>query len=198
VKRIAPAMALVLLLLPVAAHAKGVNVRISSAPNGTDAGEPWTTLVTVRIPGHGPQSLEPQVIIRKDSVRKTFPTFPTSKNNVYRARVIFPSRGTWRYGVYDGMDRVDPGLGQVHWFPPVTIAAGQTELDEPPLPVSGEVEPGPERRGQLPPETYVVPGSDEDESEGNGAMFPVLAFLLAAAVAGPVWLRRRRNKKRAA
>jgi hypothetical protein len=197
VKRIALAMVAVLLLLPTAAHAKGTNVRISSAPNGTDVGEPWTTLITITMPGNGRlEGLRPAMIVRRGSEQKAFAAAPTTKRGVYRVQVVFPSRGTWRYGVDDGFDRFERGAGQVHDFPPVTIAADQPEVDDPPLPISGEIEPevAPPARGQLPPETYVVPTTDEDES--NSAMFPALAFLLAAALAGPVWIRRRRQRAR--
>ncbi|MGH2838633.1 MAG: hypothetical protein ACRDJY_09865 [Thermoleophilaceae bacterium] len=205
-KRIAPVVVLVLLLLPVASHAKGTDVRIWSAPHGTDAGETWTTDVIVSMPGNGRLGgVSPKVIIRKGSVREAFPTTRTGKTGVYRAQVVFPSRGKWSYGVDDGFDRFEPGAGRVHRFPRVMIAAGQPELAKAPKPISGDIsmemeaeQPAP--RGQLPPERYVVPGSKDDESDGDGgsAMFPALAFLLAAAVAGPVWLRRRRNNKRAA
>lgn len=200
--RIAPVVVLVVLLLPAAAQAKGTNVRISSAPNGTDAGETWTTNVIVTMPGNGRfGGVSPKMIIRKGSVREVFPAVPTGKKGVYRAQVVFPSRGKWSYGVDDGFDKLERGAGRVHRFPPVRIAAGQPELAKAPRPVSGDIrfEMQDEPRGQLPPETYVVPGSRDDESDDDGgsAMFPALAFVLAAGVAGPVWLRRRRNNKRA-
>ena len=203
-KRIAPIVALVLLLLPAAAEAKGTNVRISSAPNGTDAGEPWTTLITITMPPKEPLvGVAPKMIIRKGSVRETFPAVRTARKGVYRATVVFPSRGEWTYGVEDGMDKFEPGIGRVHRFPPVTIAAGQSNVAKAPLPISGEIseeeieaaENAP--RGQLPPETFRVASTDDEEDSGSGAMFPALAFLIAAAVAGPVWVRRRRNNKRA-
>jgi MYXO-CTERM domain-containing protein len=142
------------------------------------------------------------MIIRKGPAREAFPAERTAKKGVYRATVVFPSRGTWSYGVEDGMDKFEPGIGRVHRFPPVKIAAGVPTVAEPPLPISGEIseeeieaaENAP--RGQLPPETFRVASHNDDDS-GSGAMFPALAFLLAAAVAGPVWLRRRRNNKRA-
>lgn len=202
-KRIALVVALVMLLLPAMGQAKGTNVRISSAPNGTDAGEPWITTTIITMPGNGRlRGVSPRMIIRNGEARQSFPATPTGKPGVYRVRVVFPSRGTWSYGVDDGLDKFEPGAGRVHRFPPVTIAAGQPTVVKAPLPISGEVseevvqavEDAP--RGQLPPETVVALPSDEDDE--SGAMFPALAFLLAAAVAGPVWLRRHRNNKRAA
>ena len=199
-------VALVLLLLPATALAKGTNIRLSAAPNGTDAGEPWFTNVIVTMPGNGRLGgVSPRMIIRKGSVRQTFRTYRTAKKGVYRARVVFPSRGTWRYGVDDGFDHFEHGAGRVHRFPPVMIAADQPTLAKAPRPISGDIsdqldaEQGTTATGQLPPETYVVPGSKDDgnDSDGSNAMFPALAFVLAAAVGGPVWLRRRRNNKRA-
>jgi hypothetical protein len=199
VKRIAPLVALVLLPLPVAAQAKGTDVRISDAPNGTDAGETWTTNVTVIMPGNGRLGgLSPKMIIRKGSVREVFPATRTGKKGVYRTQVVFPSRGRWSYGVDDGFDKFERGAGRVHRFAPVRIAAGQPTLAKAPRPISGDISMvmEDEPRGQLPPETVVALPSEEDDE--SGAMFPALAFVLAAAVAGPVWLRRRHNKKRAA
>lgn len=200
-KRIAPVVALVALLLPAAALAKGTNVRISSAPNGTDAGETWTTNVIVTMPGNGRfGGASPKMIIHKGSVRETFAATRTGRKGVYRVQVVFPSRGKWSYGVDDGFDRLERGAGRVHRFPPVMIAAGEPELAKAPRPISGDISM--EMRsadhaasGQLPPETYVVPSSSDDESDAKGGlvMFPAFAIVLTA-----VWLRRRRNKKRAA
>jgi hypothetical protein len=201
VKRIAPVIAIVVLLLPAAALAKGTNVRTSSAPNGTDAGEQWVTTAIITMPGNGRfDGLSPRMIISKDSVRQSFRAEPTGKRSVYRFRVVFPTRGVWRYGVADGFDRFEPGAGRVHWFPEVRIAADQPKLAKPPRPVSGDIrfEMQGEPRGQLPPETVVALPSDEEDDDGSGAMFPALAFVLAAAVVGPVWLRRHRKNKRAA
>jgi hypothetical protein len=209
VKRIVPLVALVLLLAPVTAQAKGTNIRVSDAPNGTDAGEPWVTNVIVTMPGMGridavmTTRLSPRMVIRKGSARRTFPALPTGKPGVYRVRVVFPSRGEWSYGVEDGFGGLERGAGRVHRFPPVKIAAGQPTLAKPPRPISGDIrfemqaasDVAP--RGQLPPETFRVASTEEHEDDGSGAMFPALAFVLAAAVAGPVWLRRRRNNKRA-
>ena len=200
-KRMAPLVALVLLLLPAAAHAKGTDVRISYAPNGTDAGEPWVTTVIVTMPGNGRlDGVSPRMIIRKGSVRRTFRAEPTGKRGVYRVRVVFPSRGEWSYGVHDGFDKFERGAGRVHKFPPVKIAAGQPELAKAPRPISGDIsmEMADEPRGPLPPETFTAASNENDDDGGSDAMFPALAFLLAAGVAGPVWLRRRRNNKRAA
>ena len=172
-KRIAPVVALVVLLVPAAAQAKGANVRISSDPSGTEPGEPWFTRVTVTMPGYGRLGgIRPRVIIRRGAQKRSFPVFPTSRRGIFTTRVVFPSRGPWRYGVYDDVNEIVRGAGRVHWFPEVMIAAGQPKVAKLPRPTRGD--------------------------GGSSAMFPALAFLLAAGVAGPVWLGRRRNNKRAA
>jgi hypothetical protein len=198
VKRIAPAVALALLLFPAGVHAKGTNVRISSAPHGTDAGERWTTLVRITMPGAGPlEGVRPRVVIRNGTATEAFPAEPTGRPGVYRAAVVFPSRGTWRYGVLDGLDRFEPGAGRMHGFPPVTIGPDEPGLEEPPLPISGEIEhdmtpaalDGPQ--GQLPPRLYPAPR--EESGGGTSAAIPLIAIVLGAALVVPAWLRRRRR-----
>ena len=198
-KRLALAPALVLLLIPAAAEAKGTNVRISSAPNGTDAGESWSPLITINMPGAGRvEGVRPRVIIRRGVMRRSFATKPTGRRGVYRARVVFPSRGRWRYGVDDGLDRFEPGAGRVHGFPPVRIAPGEPTLPKAPLPISGEVdvdvnEPGfhgPE--AVLPPETTISPAPNED---GGGSGWATAALVLGGlgVAAGTVITVRRRK-----
>jgi hypothetical protein len=202
VKQFVLVPALLLVLLPGAAHAKGTNVRISSAPNGTDAGESWTPLITVTMPGNGRLAgVRPRVIIRHGAMRRTFAARPAGRPGVYRARVVFPSRGEWRYGVDDGLDRFEPGAGRVHGFPPVRIAAGQPAAGKPPLPISGEVEAdagatpaaldGPQ--GQLPPERF---GPPADASDGGGGWLSALLLAggMVGVATGMVLLRRRMRR----
>ncbi|HYH57650.1 MAG TPA: hypothetical protein VD790_00320 [Thermoleophilaceae bacterium] len=199
-KRISFAIGLTLLLLPAGAHAKGTNVRTSSAPHGTDAGERWTTLVRITMPGAGPlEGLRPRVVIRRGDTITAFTAEPTGKPGVYRAGVVFPSRGMWRYGVVDGLDRFERGAGRLHGFPPVRIGPNEAELDEPPLPISGEVEEiaAPAAldspQGQLPPRTYSVATEEDDGGSGMSAAIPVAAIVLGAALLLPAWVRRRRR-----
>src|SRR5262245_24511016 len=84
-------------------------VKLSSLPKGLSAGEPWVVDITVLQHGLATQplsGLSPTVTIRKVAVRapsasrpvaKTFRARPTGKVGVYRARVVFPSAGTWRF-----------------------------------------------------------------------------------------------------
>ena len=110
-------------------------VRLSSSPKGLSAGEPW--IVDIRVLQHGLASqplccLRPTVTIsRAVQVRSTgaalksmtFRARPTSRAGVYRARVVFPEAGTWRYEVYDAFTMY--GGARTHRFAPVKIAPGR-------------------------------------------------------------------------
>jgi hypothetical protein len=108
-------------------------VRLSSLPTGLSAGEPWVVNITVLQHGRTPlDGLKPTVTIRKVAARTTsassqaakeshtFAARPTGRTGVYRARVVFPSAGTWRYEVYDAF--VTYGGARTHTFAPVKIA----------------------------------------------------------------------------
>jgi hypothetical protein len=112
-------------------------VRLSSSPNGLSADEPW--VVDIKVLQHGLASqplccLSPTVTIRRVApVRSTssalkgsltFRARPTSRTGVYRARVVFPDAGTWRYEVYDAFTMY--GGAHTHKFAPVKITAGGT------------------------------------------------------------------------
>lgn len=112
-------------------------VKLSSSPKGVSADEPW--VVDIAVLQHGLASqplccLKPTVTIRQvapirstsASLEKplTFSARPTSRPGVYRARVVFPSAGTWRYEVYDAFTRF--GGARTHKFAPVRIAPSGT------------------------------------------------------------------------
>ncbi len=112
-------------------------VRLSSAPKGLSADEPWVVNITVLQHGLASQPLcclKPTVTIsRVGRVRTTsaalkksltFRARPTSRAGVYRARVVFPDAGTWRYEVYDAFTMF--GGARTHKFAPVKIALGRT------------------------------------------------------------------------
>ena len=111
-------------------------VKLSSTPKGVAAGEPWVVDITVLQHGN-PKTplccLKPTVTIRQvvatrstsanaqiAKEKRTFAAKPTSRTGVYRARVVFPSAGTWRYEVYDAFTAY--GGAQTHRFAPVKIA----------------------------------------------------------------------------
>lgn len=111
----------VLTLALVAAPAAGAGgfatVGLSSLPTGTAAGETWTVDLTVRAHGRTPiDGIAPLVRIRGDGQTREFAARPTGETGVYRADVVFPREGTWRYEVWDGFT-------QTHTFTPVAIGA---------------------------------------------------------------------------
>jgi hypothetical protein len=110
-------------------------VKLSSSPKNLSAGEPWIVDVTVLQHGLATQplsGLRPTVTIRKivaarttssrlkEPLVRTFRARPTSRVGVYRARVVFPGAGTWRYEVYDAF--TEYGGARTHRFKPVKIA----------------------------------------------------------------------------
>jgi hypothetical protein len=112
-------------------------VRLSSLPKGLSAGEPWVVNITVLQHGLASQPLcclEPTVTISRvakvrsasSALKKplTFRARPTGRPGVYRARVVFPDAGTWRYEVYDAFTMF--GGARTHTFAPVKIAPGRT------------------------------------------------------------------------
>jgi hypothetical protein len=112
-------------------------VRLSSSPKGLAAGEPWIVNITVLQHGLASQPLcclKPTVTISRiaqvrlasAALKKslTFRARPTSRTGVYRARVVFPSAGTWRYEVYDAFTVF--GGARTHKFAPVKIAPSGT------------------------------------------------------------------------
>jgi hypothetical protein len=110
-------------------------VKLSSQPTGLAAGEPWVVDITVLQHGLASQPLcclKPKVTIRKVTksrsissslakprAARTFIAKPTSRVGVYRARVVFPAAGTWRYSVYDAFEEY--GGARTHTFKAVRI-----------------------------------------------------------------------------
>jgi hypothetical protein len=125
-----------LVLAGTAAAGGWATVRLSSLPKGLSAGEPWIVDITVLQHGRTPlDGLKPTVTIRKVAAARStsadsgvatlvksrrFVARPTAHAGVYRARVVFPSAGRWRFEVYDGF--IEYGGARTHRFAPVTIA----------------------------------------------------------------------------
>jgi hypothetical protein len=110
-------------------------VKLNSSPKNVSAGQPWVVDITVLQHGLATQplaGLRPTLTIRRVlSARttssslegpqsRTFRARPTAKVGVYRARVVFPSAGRWRYEVYDAF--TEYGGAQTHRFKAVAIA----------------------------------------------------------------------------
>ena len=130
--------ALVALACASAAFAGGwATVKLSSSPKGLTADELWVVDITVLQHGLASQPLcclKPTVTIRRVApVRSTsaigkksltFRARPTSRTGVYRARIVFPSAGTWRYEVFDAFTAF--GGARTHTFAAVKISAPST------------------------------------------------------------------------
>jgi hypothetical protein len=105
-------------------------VKLSSRPTGLAAGEAWVVDITVLQHGVTPlPGVKPTLTIRRvqrtlSADTRTFSTRATSRTGVYRARVVFPSAGAWRYEVYDGFTQY--GGARTHRFAAVTIARAGT------------------------------------------------------------------------
>jgi hypothetical protein len=132
---VAAAVALVCASTAIAGN--WATVRLSSSPKGMSADEPWVVDITVLQHGLASQPLcclKPTVTIsRVAQVRSTsaalkksltFTARPTSRTGVYRARVVFPDTGMWRYEVYDAFTKF--GGARTHKFAAVKIAPGRT------------------------------------------------------------------------
>ena len=60
----------------------------------------------------------------RNAQSRTFRARPTNRTGRYRARVVFPRAGNWRYEVYDGF--TEYGGARTHRFAPVKIASQDT------------------------------------------------------------------------
>jgi hypothetical protein len=120
-RRLVPLFALLgLLAVAPAAHAGGfATVGLSSTPDGLGAGRPWHVQLTVLAHGRNAvPGIQPAITIKSGTATRTFRARETAKAGVYRASVVFPRQGTWRYEVRDGY------IDEVHTFPPARIVAG--------------------------------------------------------------------------
>jgi hypothetical protein len=111
------AIAVTSALLPATALAGGwATVQLSSTPDGTEARAPWVVNLTVLQHGVTPLAgVRPEIRISQGALRRTFVARPTGRAGVYRARVVFPRAGTWRWTIWDGFSRT-------HTYAPVRVA----------------------------------------------------------------------------
>ncbi len=103
-------------LVPATAVAGGwATVKLSSTPKGSQAGVPWVVDLTVLQHGVTPLAgIEPRVRIAHGTMTRSFLARPTKTEGVYRARVVFPRAGTWRWSIWDGFTRT-------HTYKAVTV-----------------------------------------------------------------------------
>ncbi len=106
------------LLLPALAAGGGfATVQLDSLPAGADGNGTWTPTITVLQHGVTPlEDVTPIVRISNGTDIQEFTAVATGEPGQYRAEVVFPSAGTWRY-------EIDDGFSQTHSYSPVTFAA---------------------------------------------------------------------------
>jgi hypothetical protein len=95
-------------------------VGLSSLPDGARPGEAWVVDLTVLQHGRTPlDGVEPRVLLEapKGGQDRAFAARPTQRPGVYRARVVFASKGEWTYSV-------DDDFSQVHELGSVRIGGG--------------------------------------------------------------------------
>ena len=110
-------LAVLAAVVPATALAGGwATVKLSSTPDGAEAGAPWVVNLTVLQHGVTPLAgIHPEVRISQGKLRRVFAARPTARVGVYRARVVFPRAGTWRWVIWDGFSRT-------HTYTPVRVA----------------------------------------------------------------------------
>jgi hypothetical protein len=97
-----------------AAFAKERNVALVGKPSVAKVGKAWTATVTVTRDRQPDAGQAPTIRLLNNSISTAsrvvnIATRPTEMAGVYRARVAFPSAGTWRVVVIDRMtDRAYP------------------------------------------------------------------------------------------
>ncbi|HEX3290171.1 MAG TPA: hypothetical protein VHR46_02175 [Gaiella sp.] len=105
--RMSIAVLAVAAVVPATALAGGwATVKLSSTPDGVAARTPWVVGLTVLQHGVTPLAgVTPEVRISQGTLRRSFVARPTGRVGVYRARVVFPRAGTWRWTIWDGFSR---------------------------------------------------------------------------------------------
>ena len=95
-------------------------VGLERPPDGLRPGEPWVATITVLQHARTPlEGIHPTLVIRQaGGATRSFRAAPTGKPGVYRARVVFPSAGSWRYVV-------DDDFTARHRFGPVEVGRGK-------------------------------------------------------------------------
>jgi hypothetical protein len=89
-----------------AALAKERNIDLTGKPSATTAGKLWTATVSVTIDRQPSTGRTPTIRLLNNSISTAgrvvnVTTRTTAMPGVYRARVAFPSAGTWRVVVVD-------------------------------------------------------------------------------------------------
>jgi hypothetical protein len=131
------------LAAPGAAYAGcAATVGLAPPPAGLQPGQTWRADMLVKQHGVRPlPNAQPTLTIVNDATgeRKTFDARRTGETGVYRANVVFPSAGPWRYEAYDGFVAKDGSwtCAQTHAF--TAVAIGDAPSASPPP--SGSAQP---------------------------------------------------------
>ncbi len=133
-KKVLLALVAAAVLAPAATAGGWATVGLSSLPPAElQAGGTWTVDLTVLQHGVTPlDGVVPTVTLRGEdgATAGPFAASATGDPGVYRAEVLFPSAGTWRYEIHDGFTRT-------HTFKPVVIGSAPAPASFPLLPVGG-------------------------------------------------------------
>jgi hypothetical protein len=124
-KRAVLVAAVASLALPAAAAAGGwATVGVANLPDGVRAGDVWNAQITVLRHGRTPtDGARPVVtIVNTDGTSKSFAAKPGRETGTYVARVVFPSGGTWRFSIDNGLSATGYGVDATTTFAPVEIA----------------------------------------------------------------------------
>jgi hypothetical protein len=108
-----------LIAAPPASGGGFATVGLSSTPEGTSPGQPWTPDITVLAHGRTPvDGLTTTVRISSGDTTREFRAGPSGTPGGYRADVVFPDAGWWSYEV----EVAEYGL--VSTYPAVKIGDG--------------------------------------------------------------------------
>jgi hypothetical protein len=148
---------------PAAASAGGyATVGLQSLPTNIEPGKPWMAEFVVRVHGRTPfLDGKPTVTVsRNGRVFGTYPAKLVNQDGLYRAAVVFPSRGRFNYVI-------DDGYSQLHTFPPVVVGGEGSEAT---APATGD--------GSEP----TAPAASTAPAQADGESLP-LALVLSVGVA---------------
>jgi hypothetical protein len=149
------------LVSPAAAAAGGyATVGLQSLPTDVQPGKPWMAEFIVLVHGRTPfVDGRPSVTVsRNGRVVGTYPAKLVSQDGLYRAAVVFPSRGRFNYVIDDGYSRR-------HTFPPLIVGGDGA------APAAAPAEPS----------TPVTPAASTAPAQDDGGSLP-LALVLSVGV----------------
>jgi hypothetical protein len=150
-RRIGLPVLVLALACPAAASAGGyATVGLKSLPTDVEPGKPWVAEFTVLAHGVTPfLDGRPSVTVSRANggVVGTYGARLVNRDGLYRAAVVFPSRGRFEYVI-------DDGYSQRHTFPPVVVGGEGAQPAAAPAPAApaapAVAEPAREEGGSLP------------------------------------------------